>query len=172
MEVPQRPSKSERKREVEALQEIGIQLVALNDRQLAQVDLPEILHDAILAAQRIHDFEGRRRQLQYIGKLMREVDPEPIRARLAQWHGVSYQHAARERLVERWRERLLADPRALDALAAEFPRADVRPLRTLVTSVLRDQAAGQTPKQVRALFRALREIINQIQEKGIDHADE
>ncbi len=171
MEVPERPSKTQRKREVEALQEIGTRLVALNAEQLAQVDIPEILHDAVVAAQRIRDFEGRRRQLQYIGKLMRGVDPEPIRARLAQWHGVSYEHAARERLVERWRARLLAEPHALDAFAGEFGGADIHVLRTMIASVLRDQAAGRPPKQFRALFRALREIINPSPKEGVAHAD-
>ena len=171
MEVPERPSKTQRKREVEALQEIGVELVALNADQLAQVDLPEILHDAVVAARHIHDFEGRRRQLQYIGRLMREVDPEPIRARLAQWRGVSYEHAARERAIEGWRARLLAEPHALDAFAAEFSDVDIPALRALVASVLRDQAAGRPPKQFRALFRALREIINQSQKEGTNHAD-
>jgi ribosome-associated protein len=172
MEVPERPSKTQRKREVEALQQIGVELVGLNADQLAQIELPEILHDAVVAAWHIRDFEGRRRQLQYIGRLMREVDPEPIRACLAQWHGVSYEHAARERAIEGWRARLLAEPQALDAFAAEFRAADVQALRTLIASVLRDQAAGRPPKQFRALFRALREIINQSQEEGTHHGDD
>jgi ribosome-associated protein len=172
MEESQRPSKSRRKQEAAALQELGSQLVELNAEQLAQVELPEILHDAVMEARRIRDFEGRRRQLQYIGKLMREVDPEPIKARLARWSGVSHEHAARERTVERWRERLLADPRAVDALAAEFPGSDTQALRALIAGVLRDQAAGRPPKQFRALFRALRTLINPVREKETDHGDD
>src|SRR5262245_15608324 len=110
-----RPSKSQRKREMTALQDIGEQLVALDAGRLAQIELPEILQDAILAAQRIRDFEGRRRQLQYIGRLMREVDPAPICAKLEQWRGSARQHIAQQHAVESWRERLLADPDALTA---------------------------------------------------------
>ena len=77
---------------MQALQKTGAQLIELNAAQLAQIELPEILREAILEAQRISDFEGRRRQLQYIGKLMREVDPAPIRAKLEQWHGVAHAH--------------------------------------------------------------------------------
>jgi ribosome-associated protein len=159
MEEPERPSKSQRKREMAALQEIGAQLVALNAGQLARIELPERLQEAIAEAQRISDFEGRRRQLQYIGKLMREVDPAPIRASLEQWHGVAREHTASQRLTERWRERLLADDDALAMFAADYPGSDLQHLRTLVASVKRDRAAGRPPKNHRELFRAVRDII-------------
>ena len=155
----ERPSKSQRKREMEALQETGARLVELNAAQLAQIELPERLLEAILEAQRIRDFEGRRRQMQYIGKLMREVDPAPIRARLEQWHGVAREHTASQRLIERWRERLLADDSALAKLAADYPGSDLQHLRTLVNSVKRDEAAGKPLRHYRELFRAVREII-------------
>jgi ribosome-associated protein len=159
MEEPERPSKSQRKREVSALQVIGVELVALNADQLAQIRLPERLLEAILAAQRIRDFEGRRRQLQYIGKLMREVDPAPIRAKLEQWHGVAREHTASQHLIERWRERLLADDGALAMFAADYPGCDLQHLRTLITSVKRDETAGKPLKHYRELFRAVRDII-------------
>lgn len=144
---------------MQALQELGAQLVALNAEQLARIELPERLHDAVVEAQRIRDFEGRRRQMQYIGRLMREIDPAPIRATLEQWNGLSREHTARERLIERWRAQLIADGGALDAFAAEYPGADLQPLRTLVAGIRRDQAAGKAPKHYRELFRALREIV-------------
>jgi ribosome-associated protein len=72
--------------------------------------------------------------------------------------------------VERWRERLLADAGAIDALAGEFPHGNIQAVRALLASVRRDQAAGRPPKQFRALFRALRTIINPTEERGIDHA--
>lgn len=154
-----RPSKSQRKRDVHALQELGAELVALNAEQLAQFDLPERLVEAIGEAQRIRNFEGRRRQMQFIGKLMREVDPAPIRALLERWQGTARAHVAREHAVERWRERLLAEADALAAFAAEFPQADLQRLRTLVASVRRDRAAGRAAKNYRELFRLLREAI-------------
>ena len=159
MEEPERPSKSQRKREMEALQEIGARLVELNAAQLAQIELPERLLEAILEAQRIRDFEGRRRQMQYIGKLMREVDPAPIRARLEQWHGAAREHTASQHLIERWRERLLADDGAVAMFAADYPGSDLQHLRTLITSVKRDQTAGKPLKHYRELFRAVRDII-------------
>ncbi len=75
----ERPSKSQRKRDMTELQQLGVRLVACKPDQLARLDLPEVLRDAILAAQRIHAHEGRRRQFQYIGRLMRDADTEAIR---------------------------------------------------------------------------------------------
>ena len=159
MAQEQRPSKSQRKREMQALQHTGAQLVALNAAQLAQVELPERLFEAVVEAQRIRDFEGRRRQLQYIGKLMRDVDPQPIRAKLEQWHGTAQAHTAQQHLVERWRDRLLAEDGALALFAADHPHCDLQHLRTLIASVRRDQAANRPAKNYRELFRALREAI-------------
>jgi len=159
MDEHERPSKSQRKRDMTALQETGAQLVELNADQLAQIELPERLLDAVLEAQRIRDFEGRRRQLQYIGKLMREVDPAPIRARLGQWHGTARAHTAQQRSVERWREQLLTDEGALALFAADHPGCNLQHLRSLIASVKRDQALGRPPRNYRELFRALRDIV-------------
>ncbi len=159
MDESEQPSKSQRKRDMQALQNIGAQLVELNAAQLAQIELPELLLEAVRAAQLISDFEGRRRQLQYIGKLMREVDPAPIRAKLEQWQGTARAHTAEQRGVERWRDQLLADDGALTMFAADHPGCDLQRLRSLIASVKRDQALGKTPKNYRELFRALRDII-------------
>src|SRR5687767_5223205 len=89
------PSKTQRKREMHDLQALGAELVELNEQQLASIELPERLLDAVQDARRMTKFEAKRRQLQYIGKLMRNVDPEPIRNRLAAWKAVSTEHTAR-----------------------------------------------------------------------------
>ena len=154
-----RTSKSQRKREMTALQDIGEELVQLNADQLAQVELPERLRVAVAEAQRISDFEGRRRQLQYIGKLMRQIDPAPIRATLEQWRGAARKHTAMQNLAERWRERLLAEENALAEFATEYPGADRSRLRALIASIKHDQAAGRPLKNNRELFRAIREIV-------------
>jgi ribosome-associated protein len=159
MDEHERPSKSQRKREMTALQETGAQLVELNADQLAQIELPESLLNAVLEAQRIRNFEGRRRQLQYIGKLMREVDPAPIRAKLEQWQGTARAHTTQQRGIERWRDQLLTEEGALALFAADYPGCDLQHLRSLIGSVKRDQALGRPPKNYRELFRALREII-------------
>lgn len=153
------PSKSRRKADALALQALGAQLVALNGEQLAQVPLPESLRDAVQAAQRIHAHEGRRRQLQYIGKLMRNVDAAPIRAKIEGWQSASVEQTARLHLIERWRERLLAEPAALQAFAAEFPAADLQQLRTLIRNTQRERGQHRPPRHYRALFQWLRDII-------------
>jgi len=166
MQETERPSKSQRKRDMEALQKIGAELVELNAAQLAQIELPEFLRDAVAAAQRIRDFEGRRRQLQYIGKLMRKVDPAPIQARLEGWRGSAGAHTALQHLAEHWRERLLGEADAFMSFAAEYPRADLQRLRSLIASIQRDQAAGRAPKNYRALFRTIRMIVESAPESA------
>ncbi len=153
------PSKTQRKNEAHALQALGIALVALNRERLAQVDLPESLRDAVLAAQKITAHEGRRRQMQFIGKLMRHIDPAPIQARLDEWNSVSAEQIARMHQIERWRDRLLAEPAALGELATSFPQADLQPLRTLIRNTLRERAQNKPPKNYRAMFQLLRDII-------------
>ena len=153
------PSKSRRKADAHALQALGAELVALNRGQLAQVEMPESLRDAVHAAQRISAHEGRRRQLQYIGKLMRTVDPAPIRAKIDGWKTVSVEETARLHLIERWRDRLLEDPAALQTLVGEYAHVDVQPLRMLMRNVLREREQNKPPRSYRAMFQLLRDII-------------
>jgi ribosome-associated protein len=166
MEETERPSKSQRKRDMTALQKIGVQLVELNADQLAAVELPETLRDAVIEAQRIRDFEGRRRQLQYIGRLMRGVDPAPIQAQLGRWRGSTNAHTALQHCAERWRERLLNEDAALALFAADYPSSDLQRLRSLVASIKRDRAAGRAPKNSRELFRAIRVAIENTPENA------
>lgn len=153
------PSKSQRKRQMHELQALGAALVELNDEQLAAVDLPERLLDAVTDARRMTKFEARRRQLQYIGKLMRDVDPEPIRSRLAVWDASSHAHTARLHLIERWRARLLDEPGALSELAREYPHADTAKLTLLIRNAAREREERQPPKSYRAIFKLLNEIV-------------
>jgi len=153
------PSKTQRKAGAHALQILGAELVALNRAKLDQVDLPESLRDAIIAAQSITKHEARRRQMQFIGKLMRHVNAEPIRVKLDAWKSVSVADVAHAHLLERWRDRLLAEPGALALLANEYPHADLQQLRTLIRNVQREREQNKPPKNYRALFQVLREII-------------
>jgi ribosome-associated protein len=155
----EKPSKTQRKRAMHELQALGERLVELNSGQLAEVGLPEDLHDAIEQARRITRHEARRRHLQYIGRLMRSVDPEPIREKLKIWDGISAGHTARLHRVERWRERLIEDDGALGALADAHPGIDTQRLRALVRNTREERNAGQPPRAYRELFRALREIV-------------
>ena len=157
--IPDGASKSRRKADAHALQVLGAELVALNRNQLAQVDMPETLRDAVQAAQRISAHEGRRRQLQYIGRLMRNVDPAPIRLKIEGWKTVSVEQTVRLHLIERWRDQLIEDPQALQAFAGEYPQADLQPLRALIRNTQREREHGKPPKSYRALFQLLRDII-------------
>ncbi len=152
-------SKTQRKKAVHLLQALGEELVELNDDQLAAIELPEALRDAVMAARRITKFEAKRRQLQYIGKLMRRVEVEPIRAALDSMLAGSRRQIAAHKRVEAWRERLLAGPGALDELLAEYPAADARRLSELVHGALRERAAGSPPRSYRELYHALRALI-------------
>ena len=159
MQDEEKPSKTQRKREMHELQDLGERLVELNPEQLAAIGLPEDLRDAIEFARRTTKHEARRRQMQYIGRLMRSVDPGPIREKLKVWDGVSAAHNAEQHRVERWRDRLLEDDAAIDELLRSHPGIDARHLRALVRKAREERAAGTPPKAYRELFRALREIV-------------
>lgn len=154
------PSKTQRKKQMHDLQALGAELVTLNEQQLASVELPERLLEAVQEAQRVTKFEAKRRQLQYIGKLMREVDPEPIRKQIDSWKAVSREHTARLHLIERWRDRLLAEEGALAELLRDYPHADAARLQTLMRSAAREREAGQAPRSYRTLFKLLNETIS------------
>jgi ribosome-associated protein len=156
----ERPSKTQRKKHMHDLQDLGAELVELNEQQLASIELPERLLDAVKEARGMTKFEARRRQLQYIGKLMREVDPEPIRRRLDAWKSTSRAHTARLHLIERWRTRLLDDEDAMAELLSEYSKADAARLRTLVRNAHREHEAQRAPRSYRALFHLLSEIIS------------
>ena len=151
-------SKTKRKREMHELQALGVALVRLSDAQLATMQIPAELRQAVLEAKRIKSNEAKRRQMQYIGRVMRELDASPIRARLAEIEGHSAQANARHRRLENWRERLLADDEALTLFAAEHPGADVQALRTLIRNARKEAANGKPPRASRELFRLLKEL--------------
>lgn len=169
---PEPPSKTKRKQEMHALQDIGEQLVALNKNRLAQIDLPETLLDAVIEAKRLTGHEARRRQMQYLGKLMRSVDEEPIRAKLDEWNNVTRVQGAKFHLLERWRERLLTEEKALSDLVVEYARADIQQIRTLIRNAQKEAAAGKPPKSSRALFKLLREMILEEKETEPEQQDE
>ena len=152
-------SKTQRKKQVAALQDLGAELVALSEEQLARIDLPERLRDAVMDARRITTFEAKRRQLQYIGKLMRSVEAGPIRAALDAALARSHGEAATHKRTEAWRERLLSDPEAFGELLAEYPGADGRRLRALVRAALHERTENHPPRAFRELYQALRALI-------------
>jgi ribosome-associated protein len=156
------PSKTQRKATMHALQDLGEALVKLDARWLsdlaAETHLPERLVDAIVAARTITAWGGRKRQLQYIGRLMRDIDPEPIRRRLDAWAHGHQEDTARQHALEQWRDRLLTEADALELLAADHPTLDRPRFRALIARARTEREGGGPPHAYRELFRALKTI--------------
>ena len=150
-------SKTKRKQEMHALQALGAALVSLPEAQLRELSIDTALRAAVLEAKRIRSHEARRRQIQYIGRLMRDVDAAPIREYLATLEGHSASASARHRRLEAWRERLLADDAALTEFADAFPRADLQELRALLRNARKELKEGRPPRAQREIFRFLRD---------------
>lgn len=152
-------SKSQSKREMTALQELGEVLVNLSAHELERVSLPEKLQDAVLAARGITQRGARKRQLQYIGRIMRDVDAAPIREQLAELQSRSRQSAARLHHLERLRDRLLeVGDAALSEVLTVFPAADRTHVRQLVREAHKEQQHNKPPHAARTLFRYLRSL--------------
>jgi len=155
------PSKSQKKREVEALQDLGAELVKLPEAQFKRIELPEALREAVAACRKITQNSALRRQRQYIGKLMRSIDPAPIQAQLDAFKGVSAVENARLHQAEKWRERLIADNEALTRFLDEHPASDATRLRQLIRNAREEATRGKPPKAFRELFRVIREAMQQ-----------
>lgn len=155
---PAGPSKTRRKREMHELQALGEALVALPAERLARVPLPEALRGAVQDARRFSSHGAHRRQLQYIGRLMRTVDAEPIRAALEAVRHQSATEAAAHQRLERLRARLLESDEALHDIKTQWPHADLQHLRTLARNARKEAAAAKPPRAARELFRQLRAL--------------
>lgn len=163
-------SKSQRKRDMHALQDLASTLVELPKERLAKVPLPEKLQLAIREAQHIRSHEGRRRQLQYLGKLMRQLDETEvaaIRHTLDVFSGASQAETAKLHRIERLRTTLLASDDAVTEFFSTHPHADVQALRTLIRNARKEQRLQQEqpdkhipPKHYRELFQAIKSILD------------
>lgn len=145
-----RPSKSELKRQAHDQQDIGQALAALPDAALAATPMPEALRDAVLELRRTRSHEGRRRQLQYVGKLMRQADIEPLRAAVAAAQLGRAHDALALHKAEHWRAELMADDDALTRWMAEHPDTDLQRLRTLIRNARKDAALPPEQRHGRA----------------------
>ena len=152
-------SKTQRKHEMHALQALGVELVALDPARLGTLDLPERLVDAIALARTLHRHEARRRQLQFVGRLMRDVDAEPIRAALSAWAERPERERDRFALVERWRDRMLDEPDGVQVFVDHYPDASREALAALVDAARAERGRGAPPSKSRKLFRELRRIV-------------
>jgi len=153
-------SKSQVKREMHELLALGAELVKLPNEQLAKIELSETLYDAVIEGKRITQHGAHKRHLQFIGKIMRNVDAEYIREQIDTLEGHSKQAAAALHHIERWRDDLLAEgDGALERLLTEFPSADRQYLRQLVRNAKKEMQGNKPPKSARALFKCLRDLM-------------
>ncbi len=156
----ERPSKSAAKREAQELQELGEALIGMSDEQLDALPLPERLRDAVIAARRITSHGARLRQRQFIGKLMRKADVEPIRAAIDARQEAQRTEARRFKRIETWRDRLVREGEpALAEFAASHPAADLAELRSLSVAARAEAAENRAPRAARELFQRLRAIL-------------
>ncbi|HEX6734166.1 MAG TPA: ribosome biogenesis factor YjgA [Azonexus sp.] len=163
-----RPSKTKQKEAMHELRDLGAELVELSVGQLKRINLPENIFEAVRECQKITAHGARRRQIQYLGKLMRGTDDEPIRAGLALLRGESSAETARLHRLERFRTRLLEEESFLSEIAALWPQADLQHLRQLRRNALKEQEGGKPPKNFRAIFQVLQEL----DKEGPPDADE
>mgnify|MGYP003816814229 CR=1 FL=1 len=152
------PSKSQRKRDATALQDLGAQLVKLTSAQLNRIPLPDDLLAAVRAAQAMPQRGAHKRQLQYIGKLMRVIEPEPIRTAIAAARGESAGETAKLHRLEKLRDDLLADEKVLHEIASQYPQADLQQLRSLRRAALKEREQNKPPKSFRTIFQFLKTL--------------
>jgi ribosome-associated protein len=161
----QRLSKSARKREAAALQDLGVKLSSLPDQEIKELGLPDNLFIALRALRRLPSHGAQVRQRQYIGKLMREIDPEPVLAKLAERKQRHDTEIRQFQLIERWRDRLLSNANpvdessAIEAFLAEYPTADRATLMRLVEKAERERLDQRSPVGARELFAYLRQLL-------------
>ncbi|MNK50902.1 hypothetical protein D3C87_697890 [compost metagenome] len=144
-----------------ALQKLGEELIAEPRDRVKRVPMPEDVREAILECQLIKDHEGRRRQTQYVGKKMRTLEPDEIAAiqkMLDSWKGASKSETAALHAIERKRDKLLADDKALTQLLEDNPELDAQHLRTLIRNARKEQAENKPPKAYREIFQILKQL--------------
>jgi len=156
-----RPSKTKQKEAMAELRDLGAELVELSVGQLKRINLPEEIFETVRECQKITAHGARRRQIAYLGKLMRGVDDEPIRAGLAMLRGESSAETARLHRLERLRSRFLEDESVLSEIAAIWPAIDLQHMRQLRRNALKEKESNKPPKNFRAIFQILQELDQQ-----------
>ncbi len=158
------PSKTQLKAEAGEKQALGEALITLRADLMARLDLPEKLLDALAQARRITNFEGRRRQMQFIGKLMRPLDAEPIRAAIDEQANGSADLTLALHLAEQWRDKLIASDETLGDWLNDYPATDSQQLRTLIRQARKDIAKPETPGEAPRHGKSYREIFQLVKQ--------
>ncbi len=158
------PSKTQLKAEADEKQALGEALLTLRTDLMARLDLPEKLLDALAQVKRITNFEGRRRQMQFIGKLMRPLDMTPIRAAIDEQANGSADLTLALHLAEQWRDKLIASDDSLSQWLDDYPATDSQQLRALIRQVRKDIAKPETPGEAPRHGKAYREIFQLVKQ--------
>ncbi|MFQ5355614.1 MAG: ribosome biogenesis factor YjgA [Mariprofundaceae bacterium] len=154
------PSKSEKKRQVQALQQLGEKLIKLSDSRLVSLELPEDLYQAIAEAKQIqHKHAAFKRQRKFIGKIMRQIDTIPIQQAIAELEENHYSDSATFHRSEQWRERLLSESQTLSDFIGQYPQTDRQQLQQLLQKAQREHRADSGKGAQRSLFRFLHKAI-------------
>ena len=152
-------SKTQKKREAEALQDLGEKLVKLPKDQLAGIDMPEELLSAVRQAKAIKSHGALKRQMQFIGSIMRNIDPEPILEAIEDIEQGCYKKTMDFKETERWRDELIAGNKELiEELLVKYPSAERQQLSQLIRNAAKEKKDNKPPKAFRILFRYLRDI--------------
>ncbi|STZ75693.1 ribosome biogenesis factor YjgA [Bergeriella denitrificans] len=165
-------SKTRMKKQMNDLQDLGMALTKLSTDTLKKIGLSEELFEAVQAYKKITSNGALKRQAQFIGRLMRDTDPEPIEQFLAKLRGDNAAHNAFLQRVEQARERLIANDDALTAFISDHPHADAGKLRTLIRNTRKEQEQNKPPKNFRALFQEVKTVMEDKQGGGADLAEE
>ena len=168
------PSKTQLKAEADEKQALGEALLTLRADLMARLDLPDKLRDAIADAKKITNFEGKRRQMQFIGKLMRPLDPEPIREAINEQLNGSADLTLALHLAEQWRDKLIADDAALGDWLEQYPGTDSQQLRALVRQARKDakpEKPGEAPRHGKS-YREIFQLVRQAMAQGPDQAND
>lgn len=157
---PEKPSKTQRKKDMAALQKLGEALMGLPESQLAKIPLPDDLLESIHLARSLKTHESKRRQLQYIGKIMRGIDPLPIQIALKNIQMTREEHTSQFHQLEQWRDRLISEgDDALQKFLELYPKADRQHLRQLIRKAQHDRANNKKTGGETELFKYLRNLL-------------
>lgn len=153
------PSKSQRKRECDALQKLGEELLSIKPGELKSLELPDELNDAVAIARALKSNSALKRQRQYIGKIMRSLDSESIEKQIAHIKHKNDVNSDSFRRVEQWRDKLLAgDRQTLTELIDRYPAIDRQHINQLIRQAVQEQSKDKPPAAARKLFRYLRDL--------------
>ena len=155
-----RPSRAQKRKVAEDVQKLGERLLDLTKERIKELELPEDLEEAVLFAKTINSRAALKRQKQFIGKLMRKIDPEPIEAFFKKIDDTQKAVARSFHRLEKWRDRLVSgDKKVMGEILGKYPDCDADLLRSLTEKAQQEKETGKPPRAARKLFKILRQLV-------------